>query len=125
MTDSKLIDSSLWLAYFFNGNGKEIIESDQILLLSAMSLFEIERKLHKEKVPLAQVRKSMDFIKSKSLVIHVTADIAEKAVLISLKHNLAAIDSIIYATALNQLAILITLDNDFRGLQYVLIPSKE
>jgi len=123
MTDSKLIDSSLWLAYLFNGNNKKIIESDQILLLSVISLFEIERKLHKEKVLVVQIRKSMDFIKSRSLVIPVTADIAEKAVLLSLKYHLAAVDSLIYATALTQLATLVTLDNDFRGLQYVEIPS--
>ena len=125
MTDSKLIDSSLWLDYLFNGNHKEIIESQHVLLLSAISLFEIERKLHKEKITPKKIKESMDFIKEKSLVIHVTADIAEKGVVVSLQHNLAAMDSMIYATALIQLATLFTLDNDFRGLRDIVIPIKK
>ena len=50
MTDSKLIDSSIWLEYLFNGKNKEILEKDEVLLLSVISLFEIEKKLHKEKI---------------------------------------------------------------------------
>ena len=45
MTDSRLLDSSVWLDYLFNGNHKEIIESKEILLLSVLSIFEIKRRL--------------------------------------------------------------------------------
>lgn len=47
--------------------------------------------------------------------------IAEKAAEVSVDNGLAAIDSIIYTTALVSNAELLTTDNDFRGLKDVKI----
>src|SRR3990167_8614179 len=112
MTDSKLIDSSVWLAYFFAGEHTEIIECDDILLLSAISLFEI-------KIPEDLINKNMNFLKQRSNIIDVNTKIAEKAIEIYIEYKLATIDSIIYASAISNNAILITRDNDFRGLPNV------
>ena len=49
MTDSKLLDSSAWLEFVINGAYKEIIESDIILFTSALSIFEIKKKLINKK----------------------------------------------------------------------------
>ncbi len=125
MTDSKLIDSSIWLEYLFNGKYKEILEKDEVLLLSVISLFEIEKKLHKEKIELKKIMESMEFIRLKSLVINMNPEIAEKAIGISLKYNLATVDAIIYATAVKQQATLISIDNDFRGLPNVMVLKKK
>jgi len=119
MTESKFIDSSVWLAYFFDGEHKNIIENEEILLISIVSLFEIKRKLLVKNVPREIVKEKIDFIKKKSHLIDVDLNIAEKAVEISLKNKLAAIDSLIYASSLFQGAILLTRDNDFRGLPEV------
>ena len=116
MKDSKLIDSSVWLAYLFNGQHSEIIDSHEILLLSVLSLFEIKKKLAKSNVEIGKIMKSVEYIKKRSLVIPVSSEIAEKAVDLSLKNGLAIIDSIIYTTAVMNESTLITLDNDFRGL---------
>ena len=43
MTDSKLLDSSIWLSYLINGNHTNIIEMDEIFLLSVLSLISILR----------------------------------------------------------------------------------
>src|SRR3989344_4136632 len=118
-TDSKLIDSSVWLAYLFNGVYSDIIESDEMLLLSVMSLFEIHRKLAKIKIDSNKISRSMEFIKKRSLVIEVSTEISEKAVDFSLEFKLSTIDSIIYATSILSDATLVTLDNDFRGLKSV------
>ena len=119
MTESRLIDSSVWLAYLFNGSFADILESDEILLISVLSLFEIKRKLAKNKIDEPKIRKSLDYIRKRSLVISVDTEISEKAADISIEKNLPAIDSLIYATALINDAKLITMDNDFKGLRGV------
>lgn len=119
MTDSKLIDSSMWIDYLFNGKHSEIIDSSELLLLSALSIFEIKNKLKKSKVDDNKIERSIEFIKKRSLVIEVNIEIAEKAVDFSIRNNLAIIDSLIYTTAILNKSELITLDNDFRGLDKV------
>ncbi len=121
MKDSKLIDSSVWIVYFFNGMHKEIIDSDEMLLLSVLSLFEIRKSLSKNKIAEDKIKKSMEFVKRRSLTIEVNTEIAEKAVDFSLENGLPIIDSIIYATSVMNESILVTLDNDFRGLKGVVL----
>lgn len=117
MTDSKLIDSSVWLSYFFNGSHKEIIDSNEILYISALSIFEIHKKLWKEKIEQHRIMSCMTFLKKRSLIFDVTAEIADTAVALSLENDLGAVDALIYATALLKNAALLSLDNDFRGLK--------
>ena len=121
MTDSKLIDSSVWLSYLLNGEFQNIIEHEDIILLSALSLFEIKKKLAKNSMPSGKISKSMDFIKKRSIIIPINAEIAEKAAEIALANKLPAADSLIYATSVLHDSILYTIDNDFRGLKGVLI----
>ena len=115
------MDSSVWLAYLFNGNYSEIIDSSEILLLSALSLFEIKKKLEKSKVEKSKIAKSMEFIKKRSLIIPVSEKIAENAVDFSLENGLSIIDSIIYTTSILNDSTLMTLDNDFRGLKHAML----
>jgi predicted nucleic acid-binding protein len=116
VTEHKLIDSSVWLAYFFNGKGKEIIESEEQLLVSTLSLFEIKRVLMKKEVSFGKIKEYLEFLKNKSITLTIDEKTAEKASEISIKSNLPSIDSLIYSTAMLNNAVLITLDNDFRGL---------
>ena len=116
MTDSKLLDSSAWLEFAINGAYKEIIESEVILFTSALSIFEIKKRLINKKYEEADIIKIIDFIKERSIIINADKEIAERAVEISFKYNLATIDSIIYTSALSNNSEFITLDNDFRNL---------
>ena len=124
MTDSKLLDSSVWLAYFTEGDCKEYIESSTILLLSAVSIFEIQKKLIQSKLPKEHIMKCMEFVKKKSIVIPVTTEIAESTISIALENHMPVIDSIIYATGILNHADVITLDNDFRGLKHAIVLTK-
>ena len=63
-----------------NGSHKNVIDSNEILLLSALSLFEIKKKLIKNKIEETKIKTSMEFIRKKSLVIELNGEIAEKAV---------------------------------------------
>ena len=122
MTNSELFDSTIWLDYLIKGNFKEKIEQEEIFALSSLSLFEIKRKLLKNKeLKRKEIDEKIFFIKSKSIIINIDEKIAEKASEIAEEKNLGAADAIIYATAILNNFILLTLDNDFRGFNKVKI----
>ena len=121
MKESKLLDSSVWLGYLHNATYSEVIDSDEILFLSVLSILEIKKKLTAEKNPMSKILESMRFIKSRSIIIPVTEEIAEKAVEFSVQKKLPTIDSLTYATAVINEAIVITFDNDFRGLDNAIV----
>ncbi|HLC32119.1 MAG TPA: PIN domain-containing protein [Candidatus Nanoarchaeia archaeon] len=122
MTDSELFDSTIWLEYFIKGSFKEKIEQDEVFSISSFSLFEIKRKLLKKKeLKKKEIEEKMKFIKDKSLIINVDETIAEKAAEIAEEKSLGAADALIYTTALLNNATLLTLDNDFRGFDKVIV----
>jgi toxin FitB len=117
MTGIKLLDSSVWIDFLSSGKHKDIVEGSHTLLISALSLFEIRKKLFGKGYNINDVEKSMDYVRGKSLVISVDEQIAEKAVEVSVKNKIPMADSIIYVTALEHDAIVYTLDNHFRKLE--------
>ena len=121
MTEYNLIDSSLWIDYLVNGNFKEIIETEEKLLLATISIIEIKKKLSKLKIPNKEINDKMHFIKKQSIIIDLDEKIADKASELVIEKNLPIADSIVYASALIHNAILLTLDNDFRSLNNVKI----
>ena len=121
MTGYSLIDSSIWIDYLINGNHKELIEKEEKLLLATISLIEIKKKLSKLKIPSKEIDNKLDYIKKQSIIINLDEKIAERASEIVVEKELPIADSIVYASALINSAILITLDNDFRGLENVKI----
>lgn len=125
MTDSELmlLDSSAWLLYFLRQSDRmrALIESDAILLSSAVSLFEIKKRLLKGNYSRNEITEALRFVKTRSLIIGVDEKICEAAADLSVKHKLAAVDSIIYATSGTCNAELVTADNDFKNLQGVIL----
>lgn len=121
MTDSKLLDSSIWLSYLTNKEFTELIELKEALYTSSLTLFEIKKKLLKEKTASNIINQSIAFIKQRSLILPLTKEIAENAADISYNSKLPAIDAMIYASAQMNKLTLFTRDNDFRGLPNVII----
>jgi toxin FitB len=121
MTGSKLIDSSVWISYLSNGFFDEIIEKEEVLFLSSLSIFEIKKVLMKRKIGSEKISEAMEFVKKRCLIIPLTSEIAEKAAEVSSDKNLPLADSIIYCTAILNDAKLYTLDNDFRGLDSAVV----
>jgi len=116
MIGSSLIDSSVWIKYLFDAGCKEIIETEEQNYISVLSLFEIKLKLLKKNVKKDEVKEMIEFIKKKNIVLELNEKISEHAAELAFEKNLPAIDSIIYSTSIKNNLILITLDNDFRGL---------
>jgi len=121
MTDTKLLDSSIWIDYFSKEYHQEIINSGEILIISSLSLFEIKKKFIKDSVDVNKLHKIMEFIKKRSLIIPVDSKIAEKAVEFSVKNKMHMADSIIYASAILNNYTVITLDNHFEGLDKAIV----
>ena len=123
-TESKyLLDASAWISYFFAENKeiKNIIDAPNILLTSVVSLFEIKRKLIRDKLEKHKISMILSYIREKSIITKLEQDICEKAAEISLKHRLHAIDSLIYTTSLINNCILVTGDNHFKNLEKVVM----
>jgi len=114
--DFKLLDSSVWIAFITKEEYSQIIESSEKLFLSILSIFEIKNKLLKDNIPYQEIINIIEFIKKRNIILPLTTDIAEKAADISAKKKMPAIDSLIYITSQLNNTQLITLDNDFRGL---------
>lgn len=119
MTGYNLIDSSIWIDYLVNGNFKELIEKEDKLMLATISIIEIKKKLFKLKIPKKEIIDKVNYIKKQSILIDLNEKIAERASEIVIEKNLPVADSIVYSSALLNDATLLTLDNDFRGLDKV------
>ncbi len=122
----KLLDSSIWLAHIVEAHPRAIalIESEEVLLCSLLSLFEIRKKLKKDIFSDNKIQQILEFIKQRATIVNLTEEIVVKAADFSLEHNLSALDSLLYASAIYLNASFITADNDFRGLNNVEIISK-
>jgi len=128
MTETRtLLDSSAWIEYFLTGQKevKEMVESkDSLLLTSALSILEVKRKLLKEKYPVKLVQESIDFIRNNSIINDVSEEICEKAAEDCIKKGLHTADAIIYRTARQNNARIVTLDPDFKNLGEVTMLKK-
>lgn len=118
MTDTKFLDSSVWLSYYFADSkvAKDIIEGDRMILTSSLCLFEIKKRLLRLKKDFKDI---ITFIKKRSAICIPSILIAEKAAELAVEHDLGSMDSLIYASAVLSDAELVTGDNDFRGLEKV------
>lgn len=116
----KLLDSSAWIDYLEGGvEITKIVDSGEELLTSAISIFEIRKKLLKEKIQKDLITKIINFLTNRSSIMDITIQEAMLASDLSLSFNLAAVDSLIFATAKSNGAILVTSDKDFKGLEGV------
>ncbi len=121
MIDSEVIDSSVWIAYFVNGDYQKEIENDKQIIVSVISLIEVPKKLSLLNIPMEEIKKNIESIKKRAILKDVTKEIAEQSLTFIINKRLHMADAIIYATAIMSNSKLLTLDNDFRGLTNVTI----
>ena len=126
MTDSKLcIDSSVWLDYFLNEDTKVkkyIDTEDYLLITSSLTIYEIRKKLMGIKLEKKKIteEEAIEDVKQSSIIVEPGEQICYKAAKDSITHGLSAIDAIIYRTAIDNNASLLTLDSDFSKLKNVI-----
>lgn len=93
--------------------------SDVKVYASALSLFEVKRKLLKECAKKDFIERCIELMITSSIIIEVDEQVSLAAADYAEKFKLPAADAIIYTTALLHACTLITFDNDFRNLENV------
>lgn len=119
MTDSRFIDSSIWIDYLLYGNHKDLILSERILLSSVLSLIEVKKRLLRLGFGEHIAKQSIAFIKQRSIIVPIDQEIVDKTIEAIDEKSLSMVDALIYASALNSKSPLVSMDNDFRGLKNV------
>jgi uncharacterized protein with PIN domain len=116
-----LVDSSGWLEYLADGKNAghfaAAIEKTDELLVSAVNIYEVYKKLVLEKNE--NVALQVVGLMHQAKVIEVSSSIAVQAARFSLEFKMPMADSLIYATARMNDAIVLTQDADFKGLEGV------
>ena len=123
VSDRVVVDSSGWVEYLGNGPKADrfapYLESQAILLLPSIVVYEVHKKLYRERG-----KGSADEFLSQAFgfgerLISLNLELAALASITSLDANLPMADAIIYATAHRYNAQLITSDSHFANLPKV------
>ena len=121
-----IVDSCGWLEWFSDGvlapKYQKYLENKNELLVPTIVLYEVYKILKRE---VGEEKALLAFGHMKiSEVIHFDENLALQAADISLLHNLAMADAIVYATSLENNCRLITSDGDLKSLPQVTFISK-
>jgi len=111
-----LLDSCIWIGYFTGDTPKtkEIIESDQNNnFTSILTIFELMVKMKNMKMPKIIIENMTDIIENNSTLLTLDKDIVKNASENTKKHNLFAMDSLLYSTAESKGLIFVTADKHF------------
>lgn len=113
-----LVDSSGWIEYFTAGTGADFfsaaIEDTERLLVASLGVLEVFRWVLREKSEGAALQAVA--LMQQGRVVDLDSALAIGAARTRLLHHLPLADSVVYATARAQSAILWTQDADFEGL---------
>ena len=120
-----VIDSSGWLEYFVAGKKAKTylkyIQSDKPLWTPSLVLYEVYKKITKEKSETEGLLAITQISGQSEAIIPLDEKLALFAADISLRFGLAMADAMIYATALTQEATLVTSDHHFKNLEQVIL----
>jgi predicted nucleic acid-binding protein len=123
-TEVFLVDSSGWVEYIGDGpkagEFAPFLEREEALLVPTIVLYEVHKKLSLTADKTVLHRFLSHAFRARRIPLDST--LAISAARVSLEHHLAMADSIIYASAQEHQAQLITMDLDFQRLPGVIIP---
>lgn len=121
-----VVDSSAWLEYFAGGPNAGFfapaIEDQKRLVVPSICLYEVFKLI----LRLAGKKEALEKVAAmrQGKVVDLTTSVALHAASLSLKHQLAMADSIVWATTLWHRAVLWTQDADFKTLPSVKFRQK-
>lgn len=116
-----VVDSSAWLEYFADGPNAGFfapaIETVDILLVPTISIYEVFKRVTQQRSEAMALQAIAQM--QLGVVIELTTSLAMAAARLSSTHRLPMADSIIFATARANNAVVWTQDADFEGLPNV------
>lgn len=118
-----LIDSSVWLEYFSGGPGSKGIEKyfkpPHRIVLPSVVEYEVYKKIKLERGERMALLLLAQMERIAVSMIPIDQGLAVQAADISIQHKIPMADSMIYSAALNNGAIVITMDSHFKDLSNV------
>lgn len=127
MKGSIVVDSSVWIEIFREGplasKSRKILDTHKIAGVPTASIYEIYRKIYNS-VSEESALSVIAFLKQFP-VLNLSLEVAVTAAEISLQHKLGMADSIMLAHAQIEDAKLITMDNDFAGIENAHVLRKD
>lgn len=121
-----LVDSSGWLEFFTDGKLAaryfHYLERLQEVVVPTLVIYEVYKKIKKERSEEDALLAIAHMGKARIVALDDT--LAMSAADISLKHGLSMADAIIYATALQEEAKLVTSDTHFTNLNNIIFLKK-
>ncbi|VVC01284.1 PIN domain protein [uncultured archaeon] len=112
-----LFDSSALTLYFMGESEKVralVEEGDADLYCSVLSFYEVPKSMMKKGIDRATIGASVDIMRRRFKIAGLSEGLCLKAAQCSIEHGLYAIDSMIYGSAAEKGATLVTADADFR-----------
>lgn len=119
-----VVDSSGWLEYFMDGKHTDAylkyLQADKPVWLPSLVIYEVYKKVCRDKSEADALLAVTQMEGQSEAVIPLDDQLAMSAADVSLRHGLAMADAIIYTTAIQQDAILVTGDKHFKDLKNVI-----
>ncbi len=113
-----LVDSSGWIEFFIEGKQcrkfHAYLKDPKNIVTPTIVLYEVYKKIKRDRSEQEALEAAAQMLKTQ--VVSCSAEIALTAADISLEHNLAMADSIVYATAIETDSKVATMDQDFSKL---------
>lgn len=116
-----IVDSSGWLEYFSASSNADFfadaIEDAEHLIVPVISVYEVFKSVLRERDEKSAFQAIAQM--SKGTMVNLNMEIALSAARLGLMHKLPMADSIIFATASQYEAVILTQDRHFAGLPRV------
>ena len=113
-----LVDSSGWLEFFMDGplasTYAQHLRDPQVIVTPTIVLYEVYKVIRRQRSEEQALAAAA--LMSKTRLVPLTDGIALTAADVSLAHQLAMADAIVYATAVTERAKLVTSDADLSAL---------
>ena len=122
-----LVDSVGWIEFFTDGplagEYAKYLQKPSEVIVPTIVLYEVYKKIKKEKSEEAALVAVATM--QNAQIVPLTAELSFSAADASLSHKLAMADAIVYASAIQEGAKVVTSDNDLKGLpQVTYFPKK-
>jgi predicted nucleic acid-binding protein len=128
-----VFDAYAWVEYALDGPNADLVAEKLSMAQQAQTpatvIGELKEAMLKHNIPRQKISAILNYIKNRSTIVNIDADIAEKAGEINFKHkkqvkDWGMLDSLVYATAIIKKAQVITGDPHFRKLRNVIYIGK-
>ncbi len=116
---SLVVDTYAWIAYFDKNNAFRNLIEENDLETPAIVFAELSRVFNRRRLSAAEIREALSVVESRSVIVTMDKERAEKGGEVAVKEGLALADGIVYSHSSEEKEVL-TGDEHFRGKKNVM-----